>query len=89
MAIEKVTDAQYQLAECYKEEEVLWNITHTDYQNRLTLTLSWVWWGMCEGGRKGGWSKKARAACPPGPGLEPGTCRVLGKDPQLHAMGVV
>ena len=42
-----------------------------------------------EGGRKGGWGKKARAARPPGPGLEPGTCRVLGEGPQLHATGVV
>ena len=42
-----------------------------------------------EGGRKGGWRKKARAARPPGPGLEPGTCRVLGEGPQLHATGVV
>ena len=42
-----------------------------------------------EGGRKGGWRKKARAARPPGPGLEPGTCRVLGEGPQLHAMGAV
>ena len=56
---------------------------------------SWVWWGMCEkklspkGGRKGGWRKKARVARPPGPGLEPGTCRVLGEGPQLHATGVV
>ena len=30
-----------------------------------------------------------RAARPPGPGLEPGTCRLLGKGPQLHAMEVV
>ena len=42
-----------------------------------------------EGGRKGGWRKKARAARPPGPGLEPGTCRVLGEGPQLYAMGAV
>ena len=42
-----------------------------------------------EGGRKGGWRKKARAARPPGPGLEPRTCRVLGEGPQLHAMGAV
>ena len=39
--------------------------------------------------RKGGWRKKARAACPPGPGLEPGTCRVLGEGHQLQAMGAV
>ena len=26
---------------------------------------------------------------PQGPGLKPGTCRVLDKRPQLHAMGVV
>ena len=42
-----------------------------------------------EGGRKGGWRKKARAARPPGPGLEPGTCRVLGEGHQLHATGAV
>ena len=42
-----------------------------------------------EGGRKGGWRKKARAARPPDPGLEPGTCRVLGEGPQLHASGAV
>ena len=40
-----------------------------------------------EGGRKGGWRKKARAARPPDPGLEPGTCRVLGEGPGLHARG--
>ena len=39
--------------------------------------------------KKGGWGKKASAARPQGPGLEPETCRVLGKGPQLHAMGVV
>ena len=38
--------------------------------------------------REGG-EKKARAALPPGPGLEPGTCRVLGEGPQLHARGAV
>ena len=32
---------------------------------------------------------KARAACLMGPGLEPGTCRVLGEGPQLHARGAV
>ena len=42
-----------------------------------------------EGGRKGGWRKKARAARPAGPGLEPGTCRVLGEGHQLHATGAV
>ena len=57
------------------------------------LTVGWV--GKVrkklspEGGRKGGWRKKARAARPPGPGLEPGTCRVVGEGPQLHATGVV
>ena len=35
-----------------------------------------------EGGRKGGWRKKARAAHPRGPGLEP------GEGPQLHATWV-
>ena len=33
--------------------------------------------------------KKARAACPSDPGLEPGTCRVLGEGPPLHARGAV
>ena len=42
-----------------------------------------------EGGRKGGWRKKSRAARPLDPGLEPGTCRVLGEGPQLHARGAV
>ena len=42
-----------------------------------------------EGGRKGGWRKKACAARPPDPGLEPGTCRVLGEGPQLHARRAV
>ena len=42
-----------------------------------------------EGGRKGGWRKKACAARPPDPGLEPGTCRVLGEGTQLHARGAV
>ena len=39
-----------------------------------------------EGGRKGGWRKKAR---PPDPGLEPGTYRMLGEGPPLHARGAV
>ena len=61
----------------------------------ITLTLLRGWWGRCEknylpeGGRKGGWRKKARTARPAGPGLEPGTCRVLGEGPQLHARGAV
>ena len=42
-----------------------------------------------KGGRKGGWRKKARAARPPDRGLEPGTCRVQGEGPQLHARGAV
>ena len=41
-----------------------------------------------EGGRKGGWRKK-RAQRLPGPGLEPGTCRVLGEGPELHARRAV
>ena len=51
----------------------------------ITLTLLQGWWGRCEkklspeGGRKGGWRKKARL---PGPGLKPGTCLMLGKGPQ-------
>ena len=61
----------------------------------ITLTLSWVWWGRCEkklspeGGRKGGWRKKVSAVRPPGTGLEPVTCRVLGEGPVLHARGAV
>ena len=58
----------------------------------ITITLLRGWWGRCEktiSGRKGGWRKKARAARPPDPGLEPGTCRVLGEGPQLHARGAV
>ena len=42
-----------------------------------------------EGGRKGGWRKKACAARPPDPGLKPGACRVLGEGPPLHARGAV
>ena len=56
----------------------------------ITLTLSRGWWGRCEKEeRKGGWRKKARAVSTRGPGLEPGTCRVLGEGPQLHARGAV
>ena len=40
-----------------------------------------------EEGREGG--EKKRTARPPGPGLEPGTCRVLGEGPSLHARGAV
>ena len=42
-----------------------------------------------EGGRKGRWRKKARAARQQDLGLEPGTCHVLGEGPQLHARGAV
>ena len=42
-----------------------------------------------EGGKKGGWRKKVGAARPLDPGLEPGTRRVLGEGPQLHARGAV
>ena len=59
--------------------------------SNITLTLLWGWLGRCEKnylpkeeGRKGGWSVR-----PQGLGLEPGTCRVLGEGPQLHATGVV
>ena len=55
----------------------------------LILKVSKVNPNLTEGGRKRGWRKKAWAARPPGPGLEPGTCRVLGEGPQLHAMGAV
>ena len=41
-----------------------------------------------EEGREGE-EKKTRAARPPDPWLEPGTCRVLGEGPQLHARGAV
>ena len=61
----------------------------------ITLTLLRGWWGRCEKnylrkeeGREGG-EKKARAARPPGPGLDSGTCRVLGEGPPLHARGAV
>ena len=40
-----------------------------------------------EGGRKEGWRKKARTRR--ARGLEPGTCRVLGEGPHLHARGAV
>ena len=68
-----------------------WELTFTS----ITLTFLRGWWGRCEKhylrkeeGREGG-GKKARAARPPDPGLEPGTCRVLGEGPQLHARGAV
>ena len=40
-----------------------------------------------EEGREGGEKKRSQRPPPPGPGLEPGTCRVLGEGPQLHATG--
>ena len=39
--------------------------------------------------KEGRVEKKARAARPPDPGLELGTCRVLGEGPPLHARGAV
>ena len=39
--------------------------------------------------KEGRMEKKAHAARPPGPGLKPVTCRVLGEGPQLHARGAV
>ena len=43
-----------------------------------------------QGGRKGGWRKKACGARrPAGSGARTRTYRVLGEGPQLHAMGVV
>ena len=45
-----------------------------------------------EEGREGGEKKlaqRARRARGSNPGLEPGTCRVLGEGPQLHATGAV
>ena len=41
-----------------------------------------------EEGREGGEKRRVQRALS-GPGLEPGTCRLLGDGPQLHAMGVV
>ena len=41
-----------------------------------------------EEGREGG-EKKACTACLWGPGVEPGTCRVLGEGPLLHVRGAV
>ena len=42
----------------------------------------WVWWGRCEKRKKEGRvEKKARAARPVCPGLEPGSRRVLGEGP--------
>ena len=32
--MEKVTDSQYELAELYKEEEILWNISNSEYFNK-------------------------------------------------------
>ena len=39
--------------------------------------------------KEGRGRKKARAARPLDPGLEPGTCGVVGEGPQLHARGAV
>ena len=39
--------------------------------------------------KEGRVEKKAHAARPPDPGLEPGTCRVLGEGPPLHATGAI
>ena len=48
-------------------------------------------WGKVQkkGGRKGGWWEKMHAASSHGPGLEPGTYRMLGESPQLHATVIV
>ena len=52
-------------------------------------------WGRCKKKTisrrrmEGRVEKKVHAARTLGPGLEPGTCRMLGKDPQLHARGAV
>ena len=40
-----------------------------------------------EEGREGG--EKSTRSAPARPGVEPGTCRVLGEGPQLHARGAV
>ena len=39
--------------------------------------------------KEGRVEKKRMRGVPTGPGLEPGTCHVLGEGPLLHAMGVV
>ena len=57
--------------------------------HKLTLTLLRGWWGRCERRKEGRVEKKMCEARPPDPGLEPGTCRVLGEGPQLHARGAV
>ena len=49
-------------------------------KNLLTLTLLRGWWGR--------WEKSVRSA-PAGPGLEPGTCRVLGEGPRCTPGGAV
>ena len=50
---------------------------HSDYTHQDKLSL--------QGGRKGVRRKKLHAAALTGPGLEPGTYRLLGESPQLHA----
>ena len=75
-----------------KCSKVCFMTTRLGSEAPLTLTLLWVWWGRCERNylpKEEGRGKKAHAARPPGPGLEPGTCRVPGEGPQLHATGVV
>ena len=57
----------------------------------LTLTLLRGWWGRCEKTlpkEEGRGEKKAHAARAPGPGLEPGTCPMLGEGPQLDGRGL-
>ena len=42
------------------------------FKDVITLTLLRGWWGRCGRKKEGRVEKKARAARPPGPGLEPG-----------------
>ena len=68
------------------------SVVHLQEGISITLTLLQGWWGRCEKNylrkEEGRVEKKARAARPPDPGLEPRTCRVVGEGPQLHARGL-
>ena len=79
----------------YKEREKHHKTKSSGWITVITLTLLRGWWGRCEkktisGRRKEGRvEKKSTRSGPPDPGLEPGTCRVLGEGPPLHARGAV
>ena len=71
---------------CYKNDVV----RITDYSfnpNTFAGLVGKVRKNSPEGGREG--RKKAHAARAPGPGLEPGTCPMLGEGPQLDGRGAV